>query len=169
MAGQDTVVLGKVLPGFGPAVHATPGSGHRAGARRRAASLTSLHLAHPPRIATRLQVSYLLAAPATATRIQATAVAFLRAGGVLATAATAVVGIFKDDAMGWPPLRGQVTRLATVAGAVFTGAAAGGLLVERARLWAPVLPVRVTLLVCVVGHVVLRSAPPGAPSDALRR
>jgi len=115
-----------------------------------------------------LTIPVLVAMLAMAVRIQSAAVASLRVPGLLAIVATAVFGGLMDDAMRWPSLSSQATRMATVACALFAGAALGGLLVDRARLWAPFFPVCLTVLVCVVGHVVLRDKAAGPRSGVSR-
>jgi uncharacterized membrane protein YoaK (UPF0700 family) len=91
--------------------------------------------------------AFVLGMLAMAMGIQTVAIASLGVRGVFTTAATATLAILMGDVAGWSRPKGERLRLVTVVGAVVIGAGIGGLLVERAPLWAPLLPVCITLLV----------------------
>ncbi len=78
---------------------------------------------------------------------QTVAIAALGVRGVFTTAATATLAFLMGDLAGWSRSKGERLRLVTVVGALVIGAGIGGLLVERAPLWAPLFPVCITVLV----------------------
>ncbi len=84
---------------------------------------------------------------AMAMGIQTVAITALGVRGVFTTAATATLAILMGDVAGWWRPKGERVRLVTVVGALMIGAGIGGLLVERAPLWAPLFPLCITVLV----------------------
>jgi uncharacterized membrane protein YoaK (UPF0700 family) len=77
--------------------------------------------------------------------IQSAAVRTLHVDGVFTTAATASIIFLVDDLTNWSATVQERRRLAGVLVSLFVGAAAGGLLLVRAHLYAPVLPFVITL------------------------
>jgi uncharacterized membrane protein YoaK (UPF0700 family) len=92
-------------------------------------------------------ITLVLGMLAMAMGIQTVAIASLGVRGVFTTAATATLAILMGDVAGWSRPKGERLRLVTVVGALVIGAGIGGLLVERAPLWAPLFPVCITMLV----------------------
>jgi uncharacterized membrane protein YoaK (UPF0700 family) len=88
--------------------------------------------------------------------IQSAAVRALRVEGVFTTAATATVVLLAGDLTTWSGRVPERRRLGGVLVSLFIGAAAGGLLLVRARLLAPVLPVATSALVSATAAIVFR-------------
>jgi uncharacterized membrane protein YoaK (UPF0700 family) len=86
---------------------------------------------------------------ALAMGMQSGAVLSLGVRGVFTTAATATVMFLAHDLAAESSARERV-RLAGVVTALLAGAAAGGLLLEHARTYAPLLPLVVTTLVVAI-------------------
>jgi uncharacterized membrane protein YoaK (UPF0700 family) len=86
---------------------------------------------------------------ALAMGMQSGAVLALGVKGVFTTAATATVMFLAADLAAESSARERV-RLAGVVAALFAGATAGGLLLEHARTYAPLLPLVVTTLVVAI-------------------
>jgi uncharacterized membrane protein YoaK (UPF0700 family) len=100
----------------------------------------------------------LLALYALAMGFQSGAVMALGVKAVFTTAATATVIGLMSDMAGWSRSEQERRRFAGVLVGLCAGAAAGGLLLEHANAWAPVLPLIVTVLVIAVASVALRPA-----------
>jgi uncharacterized membrane protein YoaK (UPF0700 family) len=83
---------------------------------------------------------------------QSAAVASFGIGGVYTTAATGTI-IFLMD---WPRLATDRRRLVGVLISLFFGAAAGGLLLKYARVYAPVLPLIGGVLALAIAAITLR-------------
>jgi uncharacterized membrane protein YoaK (UPF0700 family) len=76
--------------------------------------------------------------------MQSAAVRALRVDGVFTTAATATVIFLAADLASWPITTVERRRLVTVVLSLFVGATAGGFLLLRAHLYAPILPLVIT-------------------------
>jgi len=87
--------------------------------------------------------------------IQTVAIASLGVRGIFTTAATATLAILMGDTAGWAHVKGEAPRLISIVVALVAGAAIGGLLVEQAPLWAPLVPVCLTLLVVAGAELLL--------------
>jgi len=77
--------------------------------------------------------------------MQSAAVRTLHVDGVFTTAATATIILLVGDLTTWSVTGEERRRLAGVLISLFVGATAGGLLLVRAHLYAPVLPFVITL------------------------
>jgi uncharacterized membrane protein YoaK (UPF0700 family) len=98
----------------------------------------------------------LVAVVAFAMGIQSGAVLSLNLKGVLTTAATASLMFLVSDVATWADSSAERRRLATVLGALVSGAASTTLLILHARRYAPILPLVVTGLVIATASVALR-------------
>jgi uncharacterized membrane protein YoaK (UPF0700 family) len=87
----------------------------------------------------------LLGAWALAMGIQSAAVRGLHVEGVFTTAATATVIFLAGDIANWPATGAERRRLAGVLVSLFVGATAGSLLLVHAHIYAPLLPVAITV------------------------
>jgi uncharacterized membrane protein YoaK (UPF0700 family) len=97
--------------------------------------------AHPP-----MKTTYvLLALWGLAMGMQSAAVRRLHVDGVFTTAATATVIFLVGDITLWSSTVAERYRLAGVLVSLFVGAAAGGLLLVHAPIYAPVLPFMITV------------------------
>ncbi len=115
----------------------------------------------------------LVAMSALAMGIQTSAIFSLGVRAVFTTAATATWTVLMGDLTEWSQSRGERLRLAVVIGGLFFGAAAGALLVDHARIWAPVFPLVVSGLVVVAATAAVgperansRRAPLTRPAEA---
>lgn len=88
--------------------------------------------------------------------MQSAAVRALGVQGVFTTAATATVIFLAGDLANWPATSAERRRLVGVLVSLFVGAAAGGLLLVHAHLYAPVLPLAITAATVATAAIVLR-------------
>jgi uncharacterized membrane protein YoaK (UPF0700 family) len=88
--------------------------------------------------------------------IQSSAVRHLRVEGVYTTAATATTILFVEALTDWSFSHAAGLRLGGVLTSLFLGAVAGGLLLVRAPLYAPLLPFMITLVAVVMAAIFLR-------------
>jgi len=98
----------------------------------------------------------LLASWALAMGMQSAAVRTLHVDGVFTTAATATIIFVVGDITNWSATVTERRRLAGVLVSLFLGATAGGLLLVRARIYAPALPFVITVAAVVTAAVFLR-------------
>jgi uncharacterized membrane protein YoaK (UPF0700 family) len=101
-------------------------------------------------------IHVLLALWALAMGMQSAAVRSLHVEGVFTTAATATIIVLVGDVAAWAVTGAERRRLAGVLLSLFVGATAGSLLLMHARLYAPVLPLVITLTAVVTAGTVLR-------------
>jgi uncharacterized membrane protein YoaK (UPF0700 family) len=87
----------------------------------------------------------LLAAWGLAMGIQSAAVRALHVDGVFTTAATATLIFLAGDIANWPATGAERQRLIGVLFSLFVGATAGSLLLVHAHIYAPLLPVAITV------------------------
>ena len=87
--------------------------------------------------------------------MQSAAVRTLRVEGVFTTAATATIIFLVGDMTNWSATVAERRRLAGVLVSLFVGAYAGGLLLVRAHIYAPVLPFAVTVAAVATAALVL--------------
>jgi uncharacterized membrane protein YoaK (UPF0700 family) len=108
----------------------------------------------------------LLALWGLAMGIQSAAVRALHVDGVFTTAATATVIFLVGDLASWPTTGVERRRLVGVLVSLLIGAGAGGVLLLRARMYAPVLPFAITAAVVGAAAIGLERTPRGgrAPS-----
>jgi uncharacterized membrane protein YoaK (UPF0700 family) len=88
--------------------------------------------------------------------MQSAAVRTLHVDGVFTTAATATIIFLVGDLTNWSATVEERRRLAGVLVSLFVGASAGGLLLVRAHIYAPVLPFVITLGVVATAAIALR-------------
>src|SRR5208282_1549632 len=88
--------------------------------------------------------------------MQSAAVRSLHVEGVFTTAATATFIFFFGDFATWTRSAEEMRRLRGVLIALFLGATAGGLLLARARIYAPALPLIATIIVVAIAAVFFR-------------
>jgi uncharacterized membrane protein YoaK (UPF0700 family) len=88
--------------------------------------------------------------------MQSAAVRTLHVDGVFTTAATATIIFLVADLTNWSATVEERRRLAGVLVSLFVGASAGGLLLVRAHIYAPVLPFVITLGVVATAATALR-------------
>jgi uncharacterized membrane protein YoaK (UPF0700 family) len=88
--------------------------------------------------------------------MQSAAVRTLHVDGVFTTAATATIIFLVGDLTNWSATVEERRRLAGVLVSLFVGASAGGLLLVRAHIYAPVLPFVITLGVVATAATALR-------------
>ena len=88
--------------------------------------------------------------------MQSAAVRSLRVDGVFTTAATATIIFLVGDLTSWSATVEERRRLAGVLVSLVVGATAGGLLLMRAHIYAPVLPFVITLGAVATAAVALR-------------
>jgi uncharacterized membrane protein YoaK (UPF0700 family) len=100
----------------------------------------------------------LVSLSALAFGIQSGAVMSLGVKGVFTTAATATVIMLMSDEAGWSQSAPERRRFAAVIVGLVAGAAAAAFMLFHARVYAPILPLVVTLVVVVTASVVLRPA-----------
>jgi uncharacterized membrane protein YoaK (UPF0700 family) len=86
--------------------------------------------------------------------IQSAAVRTLRVEGVFTTAATATIIFLVGHITNWSATIEERRRLAGVLVSLFVGATAGGLLLVRAHLYAPILPFLITVAAVVTAVIV---------------
>jgi uncharacterized membrane protein YoaK (UPF0700 family) len=109
-------------------------------------------------------VPVLLALWGIAMGMQSAAVRALRVEGVFTTAATATFIFFAADIASWPTTSVERRRLATVLLSLFVGATAGGFLLLRAHIYAPILPFVLIVGVVATASRVWRGAPRARPT-----
>jgi uncharacterized membrane protein YoaK (UPF0700 family) len=88
--------------------------------------------------------------------MQSAAVRRLRVEGVFTTAATATIIFLVGDLANWTATVADRRRLAGVLVSLFVGATAGGVLLVKAHIYAPVLPFVITLAAVATAAIVLR-------------
>src|SRR5229473_5075979 len=88
--------------------------------------------------------------------MQSAAIRTLHVDGVFTTAATATIIFLVGDITNWSATSAERRRLAGVLVSLFIGATAGGLLLVRAPIYAPVLPFVITLGVVATAAIALR-------------
>jgi uncharacterized membrane protein YoaK (UPF0700 family) len=88
--------------------------------------------------------------------MQSAAVRTLHVDAVFTTAATATILFLAGDVTTWSTTAAERRRLAGVLVSLFVGATAGGLLLQHAYIYAPVLPFVITLLVVATAAMALR-------------
>jgi uncharacterized membrane protein YoaK (UPF0700 family) len=88
--------------------------------------------------------------------MQSAAVRTLHVEGVFTTAATATIIFLVEYSTNWSATVEERRRLAGVLVSLFVGASAGGLLLVRAHIYAPVLPFVITLGVVATAAIALR-------------
>jgi uncharacterized membrane protein YoaK (UPF0700 family) len=88
--------------------------------------------------------------------MQSAAVRTLHVEGVFTTAATATIIFLVEYCTNWSATAEERRRLAGVLVSLFVGASAGGLLLVRAHIYAPVLPFVITLGVVTTAAIALR-------------
>jgi uncharacterized membrane protein YoaK (UPF0700 family) len=93
--------------------------------------------------------------------MQSAAVRRLRVDGVFTTAATATIIFLVGDLANWSATVEERRRLAGVLVSLFAGATAGGLLLVKAHLYAPVLPFAITLAAVATAAIFLRGRDAG--------
>jgi uncharacterized membrane protein YoaK (UPF0700 family) len=89
--------------------------------------------------------------------MQSAAVRSLHVDGVFTTAATATFIFLVGDFVTWSESVQESRRLWGVLISLFLGATAGGLLLVHARIYAPVLPLVVTLLTIIIAATAFRN------------
>jgi len=99
--------------------------------------------------------------------MQSAAVRTLHVDGVFTTAATATIIFLVGDLTNWSATVEERRRLAGVLVSLFVGASAGGLLLVRAQIYAPVLPFIITLGVVATAAIALRER--GAEGSKMAR
>jgi uncharacterized membrane protein YoaK (UPF0700 family) len=92
--------------------------------------------------------------------MQSAAVRTLHVEGVFTTAATATVIFLAGDLANWSATVVERRRLAGVLVSLFVGATAGGLLLVHAPIYAPVLPLAITVAAVATAAIVLRDPAP---------
>ncbi|MDB4884519.1 MAG: hypothetical protein JWL95_3285 [Gemmatimonadetes bacterium] len=97
----------------------------------------------------------LLGAWALAMGMQSGAIRALHVEGVFTTAATATLIYLAGDLSEWPATAAERRRLAGVLVSLLVGATAGSLLLLHARIYAPVLPLVITVAVVAAGAIAL--------------
>jgi uncharacterized membrane protein YoaK (UPF0700 family) len=112
----------------------------------------------------------LIAVSALAMGTQTVAIFSLGVRAVFTTAATATWAALMGDLSDWARSRKERRRLGLVLAGLFAGAVAGGLLIDNAPTWAPVLPLGLTAGVVVVaalrfGHELSPRAQHGLASN----
>jgi uncharacterized membrane protein YoaK (UPF0700 family) len=95
----------------------------------------------------------LIAMSALAMGMQTTAIFSLGVRAVFTTAVTATWAVLMGDLSGWSQSSGERRRLGAVIAGLVLGAAAGGLLVIHARMWAPLLPLAVSAMVAAAAPI----------------
>jgi uncharacterized membrane protein YoaK (UPF0700 family) len=90
--------------------------------------------------------------------MQSAAVRTLHVDGVFTTAATATIIFLAGHLTNWSATAVERRRLAGVLVSLFVGATAGGLLLVRAHIYAPVLPFAITAVAVATAAIVLRDA-----------
>jgi uncharacterized membrane protein YoaK (UPF0700 family) len=88
--------------------------------------------------------------------MQSAAVRTLHVDGVFTTAATATIIFLVGDLTNWSATVVERRRLAGVLISLFVGAAAGGLLLVHAHIFAPVLPFLITIVAATAAAIVFR-------------
>jgi len=86
--------------------------------------------------------------------IQSAAVRTLHVEGVFTTAATATIMFLVSHITNWSDTIVERRRLAGVLVSLFVGATAGGLLLVRAHIYAPILPCVITLAAVITAAIV---------------
>jgi uncharacterized membrane protein YoaK (UPF0700 family) len=99
--------------------------------------------------------------------VQSAAVLSFGVTGVFTTAATGTVVILMDKVAAWPHPATERRRLVGVLVSLFSGAAAGGLLLQYARAYAPVLPLIGAIFSLAIAAYEMRKR--GAEDDQGRR
>jgi len=88
--------------------------------------------------------------------MQSAAVRTLHVDGVFTTAATATIIFLVSDFTNWSATVVERRRLGGVLISLFVGAAAGGLLLVHAHIFAPVLPFLITIVAATAAAIVFR-------------
>src|SRR5229473_4294491 len=88
--------------------------------------------------------------------MQSAAIRTLHVDGVFTTAATATIIFLVGDITNWSATSAERRRLAGVLVSLFIGATAGGLLLVRAPIYAPVLPFVITAVAVATASFALR-------------
>ncbi|MDB6017329.1 MAG: hypothetical protein JWR19_1818 [Pedosphaera sp.] len=88
--------------------------------------------------------------------MQSAAVRTLHVEGIFTTAATATIIYLAGDMAKWPTTVADRRRLAGVLISLFIGATAGGLLLVHAHIYAPVLPLVISIAVVATAASVFR-------------
>jgi uncharacterized membrane protein YoaK (UPF0700 family) len=88
--------------------------------------------------------------------MQSAAVRRLHVEGVFTTAATATIILLVGDLANWTETVAERRRLAGVLVSLFVGATAGGALLVKAHMYAPVLPFAITVAAVATAAIVLR-------------
>jgi uncharacterized membrane protein YoaK (UPF0700 family) len=88
--------------------------------------------------------------------MQSAAVRHLHVEGVFTTAATATIIVLVSDVANWSKTAEERRRLLGVLFSLFVGATAGGLLLVHAQIYAPVLPLAITLAVVATAAIAMR-------------
>ena len=108
----------------------------------------------------------LLGAWGFAMGIQSAAVRTLRVEGVFTTAATATIILLVGHITNWSDTIAERRRLGGVLVSLFVGATAGGLLLVRAHIYAPILPFVITVAAVVTAAIVFAGARRGIRAEA---
>jgi uncharacterized membrane protein YoaK (UPF0700 family) len=87
--------------------------------------------------------------------IQSAAVRRLQVEGVFTTAATATIIFLVGDLANWTATVAERRRLAGVLVSLFVGATAGGVLLVKAHIFAPVLPFVITVAAVATAAIVM--------------
>src|SRR5712691_11909764 len=98
----------------------------------------------------------LLGSWALAMGMQSAAVRTLHVEGVFTTAATATIIFLVGHITNWSATVAERRRFAGVLVSLFVGAAAGGLLLVHAHIFAPVLPFLITIVAATAAAIVFR-------------
>jgi uncharacterized membrane protein YoaK (UPF0700 family) len=100
-------------------------------------------------------IPVLLASWAVAMGMQSAAVRRLHVDGVFTTAATATVIFLAGDLTDWSATVAERRRLTSVLVSLLIGSTAGGLLLVHSRLYAPLLPLAITIAVVAAAAIIL--------------
>jgi uncharacterized membrane protein YoaK (UPF0700 family) len=87
--------------------------------------------------------------------MQSAAVRHLHVEGVFTTAATATIIVLISDIANWSKTAEERRRLVGVLFSLFVGATAGGVLLVHAHIYAPVLPLVMTVTVVATAAILL--------------
>jgi uncharacterized membrane protein YoaK (UPF0700 family) len=88
--------------------------------------------------------------------MQSAAVRTLRVEGIFTTAATATIIFLVGDLTNWSATKAERRRLTGVLVSLFIGATAGGLLLMRAPIYAPILSFVITIAAVATAAIVFR-------------
>lgn len=112
-------------------------------------------------------IPVLLAFWGIAMGLQSAAVRALRVDAVYTTAATATVIFLAGDVASWTTTAVERGRLVRILVSLLVGAAAGGLLLMRGHIYAPVLPFLITAAVVAIASRQRQPAPAAEPQPAV--